>query len=129
MLIRKYNKKSDEHRVMKIIRDEEGWDYSEPSLVEKYKKALENSITYVACDKEELCGYSRSMDDSGMYVYILDLLVKPKYRGNDIGRQLMEHIYVDYPNREIYVLSDVDDYYKKIGYKKEGSIFEVKNVK
>jgi len=37
----------------------------------------------------------------------------------------MECIYEDYPDRIVFVMSDIDEYYKKLGYKREGSIFEV----
>jgi hypothetical protein len=45
-------------------------------------------------------------------VYIFDLLVKKSYRGQQ--------------NQPVYVMSDVDPYYEKLGYRREGSIFEVK---
>ena len=129
MQIRKY-RKEDEDKVMKIIELEgEDWkDYSAPENQEKYRKALANSITYVAYENEELCGYSRSINDNDYYIYVFDLLVTPKHRGKNIGRQLMECIYNDYPNiMAVFVTSGVDEYYKKQGYKIEGTVFEVTN--
>ncbi len=52
----------------------------------------------------------------------------PEYRGRSLGRRLMERIYDDYPNQIVYVMSDVDEYYKKKGYRREGSVFEVTNI-
>ena len=130
MEIRKYKKEEDEDNVMKIIELEgEEWkDYSAPEVQWKYRKALENSITYVAYEDEEICGYSRSFNDSDYYIYVCDLLVTPKHRGKNIGKELMECIYNDYPSiMTVFVMSDVNDYYKKQGYKIEGTIFEVKN--
>jgi ribosomal protein S18 acetylase RimI-like enzyme len=129
MQIRKYNKITDESKLMQMIDEEEGWDYANENLAEKYKEALASSITYVACHEEVICGYSRSLNDFGEYIYICDLLVKPAYRGNGIGKELMECIYKDYPNQVVYVMSDVDEYYKKIDYNRIGSIFEVPNQK
>lgn len=37
----------------------------------------------------------------------------------------MECICSDYPEHIVYVMSDVDGYYEKLGYKKEGSVYEV----
>lgn len=125
MFIRKYNKIYDESKIMKIIQDEEGWNYANESMAEKYKLALENSITYVAYEGDDLCGYSRSLDDCGFYIYVCDLLVTPRFRGKATGRNLMEFMYSDYPDYTIYVMSDVDGYYEKIGYQREGSIFKV----
>lgn len=130
MEIRKYRKEKDEDKLMEIIRLEgEEWkDYSASEVANKYKKALENSITYVAYEKEQLCGYSRSINDNDYYIYVCDLLVTPKYRGKSIGRSLMECIYNDYADVfSVLVMSDVDEYYRKQEYKREGSIFKVIN--
>src|SRR5574344_2550076 len=91
MIIRRYNKATDESKVMQMISEEEGWDYANENLAEKYKVALETSITYVACQDDVLCGYSRSLDDFGEYIYVCDLLVMPAYRGKWVGRKLMEY--------------------------------------
>ena len=111
---------------MLMIKAEEGWDYADDKMAERYKFALSNSITFVAYQNEVLCGYSRSLDDCGLYIYVCDLLVKPACRGNEIGRKLMECLIDEYPEQTVYVMSDVDDYYEKIGFKKIGSVFEVK---
>ena len=129
MEIRLYRKTEDEEKLMKMIEDEgEDWsEYTSSAGAVKYKAALENSITYVAYEGDLLCGYSRSIDDCGFYIYVCDLLVMPMHRGKSIGRKLMECIYEDYPEYEVYVMSDVDEYYQKQGYRREGSIFEVTN--
>ncbi len=130
MVIRAYNRELDEDKLMKMIENEgEEWScYSAEDVSEKYRLALANSITYVAYEGEELCGYSRSLDDCGFYVYVCDLLVRPQFRGRSIGRKLMECIYQDFPNHIVYVMSDVDEYYMKQGYRREGSIFEVDKI-
>ncbi|GAB6089394.1 GNAT family N-acetyltransferase [Spirochaeta dissipatitropha] len=128
MEIKRYNKNRDEDKLMRMIEDEgEDWScYSAPENSPRYRAALENSITVVAYEGEELCGYSRSIDDCGFYIYVCDLLVMPKHRGKNIGSQLMECLYSDYPECIVYVMSDVDEYYRKQGYVREGSVFEVR---
>lgn len=125
MDIIKYLDDRDETSLMQMIREEDGWDYADQDKADTYKKALNSSITYVAYNENVLCGYSRSMDDGGICIFVCDLLVKPEFRGKHIGKQLMECIHKDYPDREVYVLSGVDCYYEKVQYKKVGSIFEV----
>lgn len=127
MEIRKYDKAKDEEKLMKLIENEglEWACYWADDYSEKYRAALEKSITYVAYEEDVLCGYSRSLDDCGFYIYVCDLLVRPDHRGKNIGRRLMECIYKDYPDQIVFVMSDVDEYYKKIGYRREGSIYEV----
>lgn len=38
----------------------------------------------------------------------------------------MERVCQDFPDQPVYVMSDVDSYYEKLGYIREGSIFRVK---
>lgn len=61
MIFRKYEKSIDENKVLDLIKNQEGWDYVNEEMADKYKTALENSITYVAYEKEILHGYSRSL--------------------------------------------------------------------
>ncbi len=108
MEIRRYNKLSDESKLMKMIDNEDGWDYANENIAEKYKAALESSITYVAYQEDTLCGYSRSLNDFGEYIFVCDLLVMPAFRGKETGKKLMECIHKDYPHQVVYVMSDVD---------------------
>lgn len=129
MIFRKYEKSIDENKVLDLIKNQEGWDYANEEMADKYKTALENSITYVAYEEEILHGYSRSLEDCGIYIYVCDLLVRQDLRGNNTGRKLMECIYNDFPNHVVYVMSDVDNYYKRVGYNRVGSIFIVPREK
>jgi len=121
--IRAYDRSKDHDELLEIIKSEgEEWkEYFDP----KYQEVLEQSITYVAYSEKKLCGYSRSINDHGLYIWVIDLLVDKKYRGNSIGKKLMECLLTNYPNQDVFVMSDVDEYYQKLGYKKEGSIFKV----
>lgn len=126
--IRPYNKEMDESNVMGIILNEEGWDYANEEMREKYALALEKSITFVAYSENELCGYCRSLNDFGMYIWVCDLLVAQLHRGQNIGRQLMECLYDRFPDSVVYVMSGADKFYEKIGYSRKGSVFLVPRV-
>ena len=127
MEIRQYSK-ADENLLFDLLIDEgEDWiDYHGPAGRSKYIKALESSITYVVYDENLVCAYARCREDDGFGVYIYDLLVRKTHRGKRIGKALMERVLKDFPNQPIYVMSDVDPYYEKLGYRKVGSIFEVR---
>jgi hypothetical protein len=61
MEIKKYSK-ADESLLFDLLVDEEDeWsDYHGVAGRDKYIKALESSITYIACDVTLVCGYVRS---------------------------------------------------------------------
>jgi len=125
--IKRYEK-GDEGALFELICSEgEEWgDYTrDEGAADKYKAALGNSAVYVAYAGGTLCGFVRAKDDDGYGVYIYDLLVHKDFRGNSYGRLLMERVCEDFKG-VVYVMSDVDEYYKKQGYKREGTIFIVR---
>lgn len=128
MKIRLYKRAEDEAELMRMIEEEgEDWvDYWGHATAEKFKLALEQSITHVAYEGERLCGFTRSLDDCGFNILLMDLLVTPAYRGKNIGRQLINQICDDYPGHEIYVLSDNDGYYRRQGFHEVGTVFQLK---
>ena len=128
MNIRRYNPSNDFNQLLDILISEgEEWScYSSDTSQMKYAKALDNSITFVAIEDGNVCGYSRSIDDNGFCINVCDLLIHKIHRGTDIGRQLMEVLIDEYPGYEVYVMSDVDPYYEKLGYKNEGTLFRVR---
>jgi len=117
-----------EEQLFDLIKGEGGeWLYWQDDYRAKYKEAIVNSIVYLLFEKECLCGYIRCRDDNGFGIYIYDLLVDRKYRGNEYGRLLMEQICLDFPNNSVYVLGDVYPYYEdKLGYEIEGKVYMVK---
>lgn len=119
MHLKRYEKE-DEKLLINLLK-KEGLDcYISSNKIEKYKKALLESITYVAYEENILCGFSRSLDDYGFYIYICDLLVDKDYRNNKIGQKLIEQLCIDYPKHDIYVMSDEDElFYLKKGYIRE----------
>jgi len=125
--VKKYSK-AYESLLFDLIADEgDEWiDYHGSTGRDKYIKALESSITYIACDENVVCGYARCREDDGFGVYVYDLLVRKSYRGKQIGKSLMERARRDFLDQPVYVMSDVDPYYERLGYRREGSLFEVK---
>lgn len=122
MEIRRYSN-VDEVKLHELLLSE-GDDWSCYSATfEKYRRALQSSLTYVAYEDEILCGYVRCRDDDGFGMYVYDLLVKKPFRGHSFGRLLMERVCEDYPT--VYVMSGIDGYYEKLGYRCEGSVFMV----
>lgn len=127
MIIKKYGKADESLLFDLLVDDGDEWsDYHGSAGRDKYIKALESSITYIACDETLVCGYARCREDDGFGVYIYDLLVRKTHRGKQIGKALMERVCRGFPDQPVYVMSDADPYYEKLGYRREGSIFKVK---
>lgn len=125
--VRRYRAEDEEQLFSLIEREGEEWkDYWQNAGREQYKKALGNSITYLLFAGKTLCGYARCRDDDGYGIYVYDLLVDRYHRGNAYGRLIMEQVCRDFPDDTVYVMSDVNPYYEKLGYKTEGTIFIVK---
>ncbi|WP_313343155.1 GNAT family N-acetyltransferase [Sedimentibacter sp.] len=127
MIIKRYST-ADEMPLFDMLKEEgDEWsDYHGAKGHAKYLRALESSVTYLAYDRSILCGYARCREDDGFGIYVYDLLVRKTYRGKQIGKMLMEQACKDFSDQSVYVMSDVDIYYEKLGYRREGSIFEVK---
>lgn len=126
MEIREYIN-SDETDLFEMMRNEGGgWlNTCAEDVIDKYKTALINSITYVAVEDGYICGFIRCRDDDGFGIYILDLLVNKDYRGKQFGRKLIETICNLYPKDTVYVTSSVDEYYERIGCVREGSVLKI----
>lgn len=70
MEIKRYSK-ADETLLFDMLVDEgDDWSaYHGSTGRDKYIKALESSINYIACDKDLICGFVRCRDDDGFGVY------------------------------------------------------------
>lgn len=116
-----------ENDLFNLIKSEgEDWsDYTSELGRYNYIRAIETSIVYVIYESNEIIAYIRCKEDNGFGIYVYDLLVRQDKRGNKLGQLLIEKVKNDYPEQSIYIMSDVDEYYIKCGYKKIGSIFEI----
>ena len=113
--------------VLSAIGQDPNWKFiiNSESKRQVYANRLEISETYVCYFNKIFCGYIRAIIDDGMALYISELFVKPEYRNRNIGQKLIEKVKTQNPSTTVYSLSDEDKYYKKKGYKKIGSVFEI----
>lgn len=122
----KYNKTFEDELMSLIKKEGDDWAiyWTEPNA-SKYRESLSTSITYLALADGKVCGYSRSLKDA-LFIYVCDLLVSKSFRGNGLGKKLMDCLTEEYPELPVYIMSGNDEYYKKINCKKEGSIYLLK---
>lgn len=96
----------------------EGWlRFARPD----YVKALEASVTRVACRAECIVGYARALTDGTITLFICELLVAPDCRGQGMGRALIEALHAAYPSARMDLVSDADGFYERQGFRRLGS--------
>lgn len=118
-------KTEDEDGLLDLLKREPDWDeYTAPHFVEVFRKSLIDDETFICKNGTQYCGYLRAIND-GLGLYVSELYVAPSWRNRGIGRRLLEALKRESGERDVYVLSDEDAYYEKLGYKKVGSIFEI----
>jgi ribosomal protein S18 acetylase RimI-like enzyme len=125
-IIRRYTDQDEQALFAMMEQEGSDWsDYFGNKGRQQYIAALKASITLVMFEQNELCAYARIHEDGGFGVYVYDLLVGKNYRGKGYGKALMSHVKTMFPEQSAYVMSDVDEYYCKLGYDRIGSIFEI----
>ncbi|MCE9662702.1 GNAT family N-acetyltransferase [Halomonas sp. M5N1S17] len=122
--ILKYQKKH-ELELLALLGEEPDWSaFLSDDSIGTFKEALLEGETFLCESRGNICGYLRALVD-GFGIYISELYVAPQYRGNGFGAELLGKIKQEHPNQDVYVLSDEDLYYEKLGYKRIGSVFQL----
>lgn len=101
-----------------------GWGTRDENIV---KKALEKTLFSISIyESKEVIGYGRIIGDETIFLYIQDVMVKPKYQGQQIGKQIMERLLKkvsEYqqvnPNIRTYLGADLnkENFYRRFGFK------------
>lgn len=122
--ILKYQKKHEQELISLLGKEADWSTFLGDDAIDKFKDALLESETLVCESEGNICGYLRALID-GFGIYISELYVSPQHRGAGFGAELLERIKQDYPKQDVYVLSDEDAYYEKLGYQRVGSVFKL----
>ena len=113
-----------EDGLLELLKGEPDWDdCTAPDFIETFRQSLPDSGMFVCTDGREYCGYLRAITD-GLGLYISELYVTPPWRTRG-GRRFLEVFKQHNIDRAVYVLSDEDAHYEKLGHRKIGSIFEI----
>ena len=114
-----------ENKLVSLLAEDPDWEsfVTAPNL-EKFRQALQHSNTYLLLDDTAVCGYIRAVVDA-FGVYVSELYVCPGCRHSGYGRALLNRIKSDNRDNDVYVLSDEDGYYRKQGFERAGSIFQL----
>lgn len=122
--ILKYENKH-EAKLLALLKEEPDWNsFTSEIAIDTFKEALLNTESYICDSHGTICGYVRALVD-GFGVYVSELYIAPQYRNNGYGRKLLSKIEQIHLDQVVYVLSDEDLYYEKLGYMRVGSIFKL----
>ena len=114
-----------ESELITLLQKEADWsDFTCEGAIDRFKNALLSSETFVCVSHNEVCGYLRALVD-GFGLYVSELYVAPLHRNQGYGKELLGKIKQEHPDDAVYVFSDEDRYYEKLGYKRVGSVFQL----
>ena len=117
--------KTYEAELIALLKQEPDWDsFTHTETIDVFKRVLLSSPTYICKSQSEVCGYLRALVD-GFGIYVSELYVAPAFRNNGYGKELLKALKQDHPDQIVYILSDEDLYYEKIGCKRVGSVFQL----
>lgn len=120
----KYDKTYESELIALLKKDPEWNSFTHTGTIDVFKSALLSSQTYICKSQGEVCGYLRALAD-GFGIYVSELYVAPAFRNNGYGRGLLKELNQNHPDQIVYVLSDEDLYYEKLGCKRVGSVFQL----
>ena len=114
-------KREHEDALISAIREDSNWNmFTNEIAIDKYRKSLRESVTYVCYENGAFGGYLRALLDDGFAIYISELFVVPEWRKRTIGTMLIAKAKMDFRHLTVYALSDEDAYYEKLGHRKVG---------
>ncbi|MCE8044218.1 GNAT family N-acetyltransferase [Halomonas daqingensis] len=117
--------KDHESELIALLESEPDWNaFVRGEALGAFKAALLSSKTYIYKSHGEVCGYLRALVDE-FGICVSELYVAPRYRCRGFGRELLGKLKKAHPNQSVYVLSDEDGYYEKLGCRRIGSVFEL----
>ena len=92
---------------------------------EQTRKTIENSICYGVYKVNEQIGFARVLTDEVVFAYIMDVVIFDDYKGQGLGKQLLEYILKDKRLKDVLTISlktkDAHSFYEKYGFKTVGN--------
>ena len=105
------------------LRSAVGW---QPLIEEQAQSGLDNSDFVIACrDDEKIVGCARIFRDKGYIAYLADVMVKPEYQKQGIGKRMVDECisYIDEQLKEGWRIKIVivsakgkEQFYEKFGF-------------
>lgn len=89
------------------------------------EKSIENSTCFSLLKDDQQIGFARVLTDRMAYAIILDMIIKEDFRGQGLGKWLMQCV-CDHPEikplRQVLWTSNADRFYRKVNFKKMSAL-------
>ena len=100
---------------------------------EDVEKSVANSLCFSLLKDQEQIGFARILTDAMAYAIILDMIIREDFRGQGLGKWLMQCI-CDHPEvaslRQVLWTVDADNFYRKGGFEEMSKLtFMARNLK
>ena len=95
------------------------WSIGRPREI--IEKSLKHSLCFGMYHNNEQIGLARVVTDYATYAYLCDVFIRPDYRGNNLGKRLIEAV-VEHPElsplrRFMLITGDAHGLYEQYGFK------------
>lgn len=114
----------DKNRIDELIRlYQSEWWTKDRSRADVLLMLLNTTLNIGIIDREKqlLVGFVRVLSDRVFKAFVFDVIVKPDYRGEGLGRMLMEAVF-NHPQLEkvrhfeLYCLEEMRPFYQQFGF-------------
>ncbi len=100
---------------------------------EDVDKSVANSLCFSLLKDQEQIGFARVLTDAMAYAIILDMIIREDFRGQGLGKWLVQCI-CDHPEvtplRQVLWTGDADNFYRKGGFEEMSKLkFMARNWK
>ena len=112
----------------KFLRSDAGWKEINDEQIARSIDACDYIVT--ARYGTQIVGMVRCLTDGVYMAYVFDVIVHSKYRGNGIGRKMVEKVINHFETDNNYLMqivllaitADIEPFYRKMGFKKYPNI-------
>ncbi len=98
---------------------------------ERIEESIKNSICIGIYDKEKMIGFARIVTDYATMYWLCDVIIDEEYRGNGLGKKLIECITEMEELKGMFGIlatHDAHGLYEKYGFKRETEKFMRRNA-
>ncbi len=94
------------------------WGKNRPREI--VERSIRNSLCFGVYIKEKQIGFARVITDFSIFAYLVDVFIVDEFKGNGIGKKLIETI-LNYPELKtikkwMLSTSDAQEFYKHFGF-------------